>query len=62
MRASMEEIDFFTPRGLDKTQLLRFADGSFLKHGENILITGLTGVGKSYIASALGHLACQLGL
>ena len=61
MRASMEEIDFFTPRGLDKTQLLRFTDGSFLKHGENILITGLTGVGKSYIASALGHLACQLG-
>lgn len=61
MRASMEKIDFFTPRGLDKTQLLRFTDGSFLKHGENILITGQTGVGKSYIASALGHLACQLG-
>ncbi len=61
MRASMEEVDFFTPRGLDKTQLLRFTDGSFLKHAENILITGQTGVGKSYIASALGHLACQLG-
>ena len=61
MRASMEEIDFFTPRGLNKTQLLRFTDGSFLKNGENILITGKTGVGKSYISSALGHLACQLG-
>jgi DNA replication protein DnaC len=49
MRASMQEVDFFTPRGLNKTQLLRFTDGSFVKNGENILITGQTGVGKSYI-------------
>jgi DNA replication protein DnaC len=61
MRASIEEIDFVTPRGLDKTQILRFTDGSFIKHAENILVTGQTGVGKSYIASALGHHACQLG-
>lgn len=54
MRASIEEIDFLSPRGLDKTQLLRFTDGSFVKHAENILITGQTGIGKSYIASALG--------
>jgi DNA replication protein DnaC len=61
MRASMEEIDFFTPRGLNKTQLLRFTDGSFVKNRENVLITGKTGVGKSFISSALGHMACQLG-
>jgi len=61
MHASMEEIDFIAQRGLDKTRLLRFTDCSFLKHAENILITGQTGVGKSYIASALGHLACQQG-
>ena len=61
MRASMEEIDFFTPRGINKTQLLRFTDGNFIKNGENVLVTGQTGVGKSYISSALGHLACQLG-
>lgn len=61
IRASIEEIDFLTPRGLDKTQLLRFTDGSFIKHDENILITGQTGVGKSYIASAIGHHACRLG-
>jgi DNA replication protein DnaC len=61
MHASMEEIDFIAQRGLDKTRLLRFTDCNFLKHAENILITGQTGVGKSYIASALGHLACQQG-
>ncbi len=60
-RASMEEIDFITPRGINKTGLLRLSDGSFVKNAENILITGATGVGKSYIASAIGHTACQLG-
>ncbi len=50
---------FFTSRGLSKTQLLRFTDGSFVKNGENILISGQTGVGKNYIASAPGHQACS---
>ena len=59
--ASVEEIDFTTKRGLDKTQLLRLSDGSFLEKKENILITGATGVGKSFLSSALGHQACQLG-
>ena len=58
-RASMEEIDFVTPRGINKTQLLRLADGSFVKNAENILITGATGVGKSYLASAFGHWALE---
>jgi DNA replication protein DnaC len=61
IRASMEEIDFVTPRGIDKTQLLRFTDGAFVKKAENVLVTGPTGAGKSYIASALGHLACHMG-
>lgn len=59
--ASIEELNFTTSRGLDKTQVLRLADGSFIDKKENILITGATGVGKSYLASALGHQACQLG-
>lgn len=59
--ASMEEINFTARRGLDKTQVLRLSDGSFLEKKENILITGATGVGKSYLSSALGHQACQLG-
>jgi DNA replication protein DnaC len=41
--------------------VLRLADGSFIDKKENILITGATGVGKSYLASAFGHQACQLG-
>lgn len=59
--ASVEEINFTASRGLDKTQVLRLAEGSFIQNKENILITGATGVGKSYLASALGHQACQLG-
>lgn len=60
-QASIEEVDFTSNRGLDKTQLLRLADGSYLKRKESILITGATGAGKSYLASALGHQACMQG-
>jgi DNA replication protein DnaC len=59
--ASIEEINFASSRGLDKTQVLRLADGSFIQKKENILITGATGAGKSFVASALGHQGCQLG-
>ena len=60
-QANIEEVDFTASRGLDKTQLLRLADCSFIKNKQNILITGPTGVGKSYLASALGHQACIQG-
>lgn len=59
--ASIEEVNLTATRGLDKTQLLRLADCSFIKKKDNILITGPTGVGKSYLASALGHQACLQG-
>lgn len=59
--ANVEDVDFTTKRGLDKTQMLRLADCSFIQKKENLLITGSTGVGKSYIASALGHQACLQG-
>lgn len=59
--ASIEELNFTAARGLDKTQVLRLADTSFIEKKENILITGATGVGKSYLASALGNQACQSG-
>jgi DNA replication protein DnaC len=60
-QASIEDIDFNTNRNLDKNQLLRLADCSFIERKENILITGPTGVGKSFIASAIGNQACIKG-
>lgn len=58
-KASAEQIAFDDNR-VDKNQVLRLADCEFIKRKENIIITGSTGIGKSFIASALGHQACAL--
>lgn len=60
-QANINEINYQVSRGLDKNVLMRLADCSFIKKQENIIVTGPTGVGKSFIASALGHQACILG-
>ncbi|MCH8317393.1 MAG: ATP-binding protein [Bacteroidetes bacterium] len=60
-KSFLEEIDYNTPRDLNKDMLIRLADCSFIKKSENVLITGPTGVGKSFITSALGHQACIYG-
>jgi DNA replication protein DnaC len=60
-KASLEELNYQTDRNLDKNQLMRFGDCTFINKSENILITGSTGIGKSYIASAIGYQACCLG-
>ena len=60
-KASIEELQYEADRNIDKNQLMRFADCSFVGKFENILITGSTGIGKSFIASAIGHQACSLG-
>ena len=60
-QASVEEINFHNQRNLDKNNFLRLADLTFIENKENIIITGKTGVGKSYLSSALGHKACING-
>jgi DNA replication protein DnaC len=60
-RAQIEDIDFSLSRGLDKNMFLRFSDCGFVKSKKNIIVTGPTGVGKSFIASALGNQACIYG-
>ena len=60
-KATIEQLDYDGGRGLDKNQIHRLADGKYITQNENILITGPTGTGKSFLASALGQQACQQG-
>lgn len=60
-KASVESIVYETARNIDKTKLLRLAQCEFIDNCENVLITGSTGSGKSYLATALGYQACIEG-
>lgn len=60
-KAAIEELKYAVDRNMDRNQIMRFAECTFIDQRENILITGSTGIGKSYIASAIGYQACALG-
>ena len=60
-QASMEQIDYMAKRDLDKNQMLRLSSCSWITNKQNIIISGSTGLGKSFLASALGHQACMQG-
>jgi DNA replication protein DnaC len=59
--AVMEQVHCSESRNLTKEQLIYLADCSFIERAENILITGATGCGKSYLACAIGRAACSQG-
>jgi DNA replication protein DnaC len=59
--AAVEDVDFRAPRGLDKSLLLSLCSCQWIDQHLNLLITGPTGVGKSYLACALAQKACREG-
>lgn len=59
--ATADQVECGPSRNLSKQQLATLTEGRYLGQGENILITGATGCGKSYLACALGHQACIQG-
>jgi len=57
--ACVEDVDWRTPRGIDRAVFARLIAGDWIDRHENLLITGAAGLGKSWIACALGHKACR---
>ena len=61
INACIEDIDFRAPRGLKKSMILQLAPCDWLRQAHNVIITGPTGVGKTYLACALANRACRMG-
>ena len=61
INACVEDIDYRSPRGIDKSVILRLATCDWIKGAQNIIITGPTGAGKTYLACALANRACRMG-
>jgi len=60
--ASLEDLNYDPKRNLDKATIARLSDCTWIKEGKNLIITGATGTGKTYLISAFGHAACRKGL
>jgi DNA replication protein DnaC len=62
LNASVQDIDYQHPRNITQSQIARLAQGDWISHAQNLLITGPRGSGKTYLACALGHSAFLQGL
>ena len=60
--ATVADINYTSARNLDKNMFKRLASLDFITKKQNLILTGASGVGKSYLAQALGHQACLMGL
>jgi DNA replication protein DnaC len=60
-KSNIENIHFDESRNLDRTLVFRLAECDFVEKNQNVLITGSTGVGKSFLGTALGYQACIQG-
>jgi DNA replication protein DnaC len=60
-QACLEDIDFSVGRGLDRQLLRSLGTGLWIRHRQNVLVTGPTGVGKTYVSCALANAACRQG-
>ena len=61
IRSAIEDLDFSPERGLDRRQILELAQCSWIDKARNLIISGATGTGKSFLACAFGAAACKLG-
>lgn len=61
-QATIEDVDYRHSRGLDKSLILSLANCEWIKNHHNVIITGPTGIGKSYLAEAFAQKACREGM
>jgi DNA replication protein DnaC len=61
-RACLEELDFRARRGLDRSQIASLASCDWIRAGQNLVIHGATGCGKTFLGCAFAHQACRQGL